>query len=130
LLVSTKEIKTKKEVEEFLQVVQLRLKETPENLYIVRRSRNEDKTFKFMVEYGITHDYICEKLLELDASNYSFTDRDYDVTRPGDVWIFGQMFIEKDTSVSWEVYIKLKLNQRLVCLSFHPKEFDLKYPYN
>jgi len=29
-----------------------------------------------------------------------------------------------------EIYIKLKLRNNVVCMSFHPKEFDLKYPYN
>jgi hypothetical protein len=47
----------------------------------------------------------------------------------GDYWVFG-----KDLDAI-EIYIKLKIvsynngNERAVCLSFHPSEHPLKYPF-
>ena len=126
---STRVEKTKEEVEAFLQNVHTILTENIENLIIIERSTKEDKTYSFRAEYGITSKYICEKLLELNLSNYSFTDEDRDTSKPGEIWVFGQMFQIKEKNYL-KIYIKLKLREKVICLSFHPKEFDLRYPYN
>jgi len=94
------------------------------SLYIVKETKPDDKTYKFMVEHNITRRVIYEELLKLDITNYSYTDYDDNPRFTGEqIWVFGQMF------GTYEVYIKLKLRGKVVCLSFHEKEFDLKYPY-
>ncbi|ACV63659.1 hypothetical protein Dtox_2896 [Desulfofarcimen acetoxidans DSM 771] len=82
-----------------------------------------------MNEYGLTRDLVCAELLRLEVSNYSYTDKDHDTKRGGDVWIFGQIFIPANPKNYIEVYVKLKFTSRVVCLSFHEKDRDINYPY-
>ncbi len=87
---------------------------------------DEDKTFQFQAEYNLTSKDICNELLRLDITNYSYTDYDDNPRFENEkVWIFGQMFWKE------EVYIKLKIRQggKVVCLLFHKKEYGLDYPY-
>lgn len=79
-----------------------------------------------MIQYGITETQIREELRKLDISNYSYTDNDTDPRFASEQnWVFGQMF---DNMI--EVYIKIKVRRRkVICLSFHEKEWDLHYPY-
>jgi hypothetical protein len=100
------------------------------NLIILKRRRTTDKTQKFMDEQGIKHQHILEELMKLDVSNYSETDEDYEIRFLGDVWIFGQMYYSEKDRCFYEMYIKIKLVNGVVCMSFHPKEFDIRYPYN
>lgn len=72
---------------------------------------------------------ICEHILELDPLNYSNTDFDKDPRRNGEVWCLGKVLKPPLVCEYIEVYIKLKLLRKVVRLSFHPKEFDINYPY-
>ncbi|WP_053954681.1 type II toxin-antitoxin system MqsR family toxin [Inediibacterium massiliense] len=117
-------------VEAFLVEMKNRIQDSYENVKIIKRMRSEDKTFNFQVQYGLTHEIICKELLKLDISNYCYTDNDYDSKRGGVVWIFGQTLIYPGIYSYPEVYIKLKLNSKVICLSFHEKEYPLEYPYN
>lgn len=82
-----------------------------------------------MNEYGFTNDLICEQLLDLSLLNYSKTDNDDNPHKKGEVWFFGKILKPPTTSKYLEIYIKLKLQRKVVCISFHPKEFDIIYPY-
>lgn len=124
----TKTIQSEAEVETFLKCLHSKIQESPESVIIIKRTSSEDKTFNFMVEYGLTHEYICQRILDLNVTNYSYTDKEKNTNFSGDILVFGQMFLDKGPVL--EIYIKLKLNERVICLSFHPKEFDLNYPYN
>jgi hypothetical protein len=121
-------IKSQSEVKEFLEEINNRLNESSSNLRIIKRTKSKDKTQDFMIEYGLNSELICKELLNLDITNYSYTDEDRDTNRLGEVWIFGQIFIT-DKRIPLKVYIKLKLNSRVICLSFHEQEYELKYPY-
>ncbi len=72
---------------------------------------------------------ICEYIMDIDVLNYSKTESDNDPRREGEVWFFGKVLKPPLVSEYVEVYIKLKLQRKVVCLSFHPKEFDIHYPY-
>lgn len=117
------------EVEDFLSGVFSILNESPKSLYIVKRTNSEDKTGNFQIKTGLTNDMICEEILTLNVKNYSYTDTDRDLKRKGELWLFGKVLKPPRINESTEVYIKLKLQGRVVCLSFHPSEFDMKYPY-
>lgn len=117
------------EVENFLSRVFYILRESDKGLYIVKRTNSEDKTGNFMIETGLTNDMICEELLNLTIQNYSYTDTDRDPNRKGEVWLFGKFLKPPLSEESTEIYIKLKLQGRVVCLSFHPSEFPLSYQY-
>jgi len=77
---------------------------------------------------GITAKIRKEEILSLSVENYHQgpePDRD----KPGEIWIFGKKVNDK------EVYIKLKIAQVdgvkiAKCLSFHPNEFSMSYPYS
>lgn len=121
--------KTKDKVSDFLKVIQELINQSFENVEIIKKTIGNDKTRKFQIEYGINHQRVCEELLNLDISNYSETDKDDGVGWTGEVWIFGLM-MEVAQNQYMEVYVKLKLRKRVICISFHPKEYDIKYPYN
>lgn len=123
-------VKSEREVQMFLDEIGKRLRESYENLKIVGRTQSKDKTFEFRARYNISHSMVCEEILKLDVTNYSYTEEDRDISKKGEVWIFGQIFLGDIVPGYPEVYIKLKLNDRVICLSFHPKEFDLRYPYH
>ncbi len=123
-------IKSIEEVEDFLREVHKRLKDSKENLYIVVK-KGKDKTNEFRVMYNISSEIVCEELLKLDISNYSYTDYDDSQKYPNEeVWIFGQILSIPGVLRFEEIYIKLKIRNNVVCMSFHPKEFDITYPYN
>ncbi len=122
-------IKTQEEVERFIEEVHRRLRESTKNIYIVLKHTVEDKTHNFMNEYNLTDEMICEELLKLNITNYSKTEQDIDDRFRGGFWFFGQMFEVPDTRESLEIYIKIKLKKRVICMSFHPKEWKINYPY-
>jgi hypothetical protein len=122
-------VRANEEVRDFLDKIQEALKQSFENLIINKKTKGKDKNREFQIEYGIGHNRICEEILRLDITNYSETDEDDGAGWTGEVWIFGQI-VEVAQNQYMEIYIKLKLRNKIICLSFHPKEFDLKYPYN
>lgn len=126
---SGKTIKTKDEVNKYLEEVRRILNISFNNLKIQKRTNGEDETNKFMIEHGITPREVYKQILELDAINYSYTDKDTGKNRIGNVWIFGKILIIEEGNKYFEVYIKLKLVRNVLCLSFHPKKFKLEYPY-
>lgn len=112
-------------VEEFLKEVNFRLNESEKNFY-KHKSR---KTLSFQAEYNITDNQIIEEIKKLDISNYSKTENDNNPKWAHEkMWFFGQMFKTDNSYI--EVYIKLKLRNKVICFSFHPKEYDIHYPYN
>ena len=117
------------EVAQFLEEMQTLLKVDRGKLYIV--PRKDHKNQDFMVKHNLKHDDVVARLLKLDVSNYAYTDVDRDSGRGGEVWIFGQALYSSleyfDAKVV--IYIKLKLERGVVCLSFHEAEAKLKYPY-
>lgn len=117
-------------VDEFLDEMKKKIHDDYANVKIINRTRSEDKTFNFTNEYGLSHEMVCEELLKLDRPNYSYTDTDHNIKKEGIIWIFGQTLIVPGINSYPEVYIKLKLNNRVICLSFHEKQYPLVYPYN
>ncbi len=119
------------EVESFLSEVFSILNKLPRGLIIPRRTNSEDKTLNFQIKTGLTHNLIREELLKLNISNYSYTDKDRDLKRKGELWLFGKLLSPPLIDEITEVYIKLKIQQgRVICLlSFHSSEYDLRYPY-
>lgn len=114
---------TQDEVQTFLRSMKIKLS-CPDGLVIVKEHKRGDKTNNFMILKGLTRASIIEELMKLDILNYSYTDYDnHPWFKDEEVWIFGQMYD------GVEVYIKLKLREKVVCLSFHEKEYNLKYPY-
>ena len=89
-------------------------------LWIMNRDRNRDG----LVAVGITKRQREDVIRSLAPEDYCSGPLP-DETRPGDVWVFGK-HVE-----GTEVYIKLKLTQTEApkCLSFHPAEYKLRYPF-
>ena len=124
-----KRVASKTEVGRVISEVFSILNESFKNLVILKRTHSEDKTKTFMDETGLDHKMICEEILSLNSLNYSYTDKDKDPKRKGEIWIFGKVFNPPLNDLSTEVYIKIKLQGgRVVCLSFHPSEYAINYP--
>lgn len=118
------------EVERFLAKMK-NLLQDPTELIIVKKTENkEDKTMAFQAKYNLKARDVLDNLLQLDSTNYSCTDNDYDTEKGGEIWIFGQILMSPLVNPDVHIYIKLKLRQNVVCLSFHEAEFELQYPYN
>ena len=122
-------IDSKEDVDSFLQQVKELLND-PNNLSIVQKTGSRDKTREFREKYGINHQMVCDEILGLDISNYSYTDNDDNKAIGGKFLIFGQFILPPIVDKPLVVYIKLKLRGRVVCMSFHEGEFLLQYPYN
>ncbi len=93
--------------------------------YFVKEHHKNIQTLK---DLGINARIRDEIILSVAMENYS-SGPNPDEYHPGYYWIFG-----KDLDAI-EIYIKLKIvsynngNERAVCLSFHPSEYPLKYPF-
>ena len=80
-----------------------------------------------LISLGITRAICKDELLSLSVDDYCRgpeNDRD----RPGRIWVFGKRFEGR------ELYIKLKIAKAgketiAKCLSFHPAEFPLCFPF-
>jgi len=79
------------EVESFLSEVFSILNKFPKGLYIPRRTNSEDKTLNFQIKTGLNHHLIREELLSLTISNYNYSDKDRDLKRKGELWLFGKL---------------------------------------
>lgn len=92
-------------------------------LYFVDRKAHMNS----LINLGLTKQICIELLLDLTLVDYCqgpLPDKDL----PGNVWIFGK------TVDGCEIYIKLKIadvgGERIAkCISFHPAERPLWYPY-
>ncbi len=92
-------------------------------LDIVNRRENIDTLSKF----GLTRGNLKEEIMTLSVEDYCQgpePDRD----KPGYIWVFGKQVGAE------EIYIKLKIAQVgkekiAKCISFHPADFPLCYPY-
>ena len=81
------------------------------------------------MQYNVKDKDIIKEIKKLDISNYSKTENDDNPKWEHEkMWIFGQIF--KTDAKYFEMYIKLKLRRKVICFSFHPKEFDINYVYN
>jgi hypothetical protein len=89
-------------------------------LWVLNRERNRDG----LIAVGITKKQREEVIRSLSPEDYCEGPLP-DETQPGEVWVFGK-HIE-----GTEVYIKLKLTNTEApkCLSFHPAERTLHYPF-
>lgn len=125
----SKTIATNTEVIEFLKSMRALLQDE-HALNIVEKSGKDDKTAAFRSKYNIKHDMVVEELINLDCSNYCCTDIDDNPAFKGEVWIFGQYLLPPLVDLPVLVYIKLKLQSKLVCLSFHEAEHEMHFPYN
>ena len=119
-------VDSKETVEVFLTQVKNLLSDSS-NLYIVQKT---DRPREFTERYGIKHEMVCSQICELDVGNYSYTDKDDNRMIGGDFLFFGQFILPPIVDVALEIYIKLKIRRKVVCMSFHEAEFQLDYPYN
>ncbi len=88
---------------------------------------NRDYNIQGLLALGITKKIRKKELLSLNVLNYS-SGPTPDEDRPGDVWVFGKIIRSN------EVYIKLKIvslsrGNKAKCLSFHPADSPLPYPF-
>ena len=121
------EDKTREEVQAFLNTLH-NLLQDQENLQILPREKNKNFTRK----YNLEKKDVIKFLMDLDVSNFSASASDNNPKRDGKVWIFGQTLIDSSGYLGSGVivYIKLQLNECVVCVSLHEAEYQLIYPYN
>lgn len=90
--------------------------------------KKHHKNIQTLNKLGINARTRDEMILAIGMMDYS-SGPTPDEYHPGDYWVFG-----KDID-ALEVYIKLKIisynngNEKAVCISFHPSEHPLKYPF-
>ena len=90
--------------------------------------KEHHKNIQALKDLGINARIRDGIILSIGMMDYS-SGPNPDEYHPGDYWVFG-----RDVNAI-EIYIKLKIvsynngNERAVCLSFHPSEHALKYPF-
>jgi len=86
---------------------------------------NRDKNTETMLNLGLTPTDVEDILIEnLSVRNYyRGPEEDYDPDKSGNIWKFG---IEYDGE---ELYVKLTIDENLVCISFHTAKFNIDYPF-
>ncbi len=86
------------------------------------------KNIHSLRDLGLTTRLRDEIILSVSLQDYS-SGPHLDMLKPGDYWVFGKVLD------GVEIYIKLKIvtyndgNDRAICISFHPSEHPLKYPF-
>ncbi len=86
------------------------------------------KNLQTLIELGLTKRQRDEIILAISLADYA-SGPNPDQYTPGYYWVFG-----KEMNGT-EIYIKLKLvtfkngNEKAVCISFHPSEFPMNYPF-
>ena len=110
---------TKQQVAHFLEAFQRSISKVG-LLWIMNRDKNRDG----LIAIGITKQQRDEIIRSLTPEDYCEGPLP-DESPPGDVWVFGK-HVENT-----EIYIKLKLTttEAPKCLSFHPAEHRLQYPF-
>jgi len=122
-------IKTEEEVKQLLNDVFESIDLSDANLVIVgRRWPKVDKTAEFMATYGLKHADVAGEIKKLSIKNYSYTDTDRNGKFPGELWFFG-CIPDCIPHFNSEVYVKIKLRNKVICLSFHEAEHPISYPY-
>jgi hypothetical protein len=93
--------------------------------YIVK---DHQKNVQTLIDLGITQKIRDELILSISMRDYS-SGPNSDNLHAGYYWIFGKAVDDI------EIYIKLKIacltngNERAICISFHPSEHPLRYPF-
>ncbi len=112
---------SKEEVFQFLFAVKAKLLlDQVNNLHIW--NRNDRKNENCMLELGLCHNDVADIILKLEIDNYSET-QECTIYKGEKIWIFGYDYH------SYELYIKLRLRKKVICISFHEKEYEINYPY-
>ena len=70
----------------------------------------------------LCHNDVADIILKLEIDNYSET-QECTIYKGEKIWIFGYDYH------SYELYIKLRLRKKVICISFHEKEYEINYPY-
>lgn len=90
--------------------------------------KEHHKNIQALRDLGINARLRDELILSVAMDDYS-SGPNPDEYHPGYYWVFGKNLDNV------EIYIKLKIvslnngNEKAVCLSFHPSEHPLKYPF-
>lgn len=109
---------SKREVESFLAEFRRRC---PESTHLIVEDRRKNQAG--LIALGLTKLQRHEVIVSLTPEDYSAGPK-RDREGSGFVWEFGKL-VEGQ-----EVYIKLKLFGAIpICLSFHPAEYPVTYPF-
>jgi len=90
--------------------------------------KGHHKNIQSLIDLGINARIRDEIILSVALEDY-FSGPNPDDYHPGYYWVFGKYL------GAIEIYIKLKIvsydngNEKAICISFHPTELPLKYPF-
>jgi hypothetical protein len=114
-------VSTQAEVEAFLQDFRVKYKVFD----IIFRDARE-KNAKTLLMLDITTLKRREIIESIVAADYMEGPLDDQLYGMASMWVFGKMFRQT------ELYIKISLgaqNSRVICISFHPAERAMRYPF-
>ncbi|MDB5227429.1 MAG: toxin [Bacteroidota bacterium] len=112
---------TPEQVKKFLNEFKARLR-TFEIIFLDKRPKNAQA----LADLGIVPLQRMEILEAIDVIDYSEGPLDEVAYKGSDMWVFGKDVKEK------EVYIKITIGNiegRPLCISFHPAEYKMNYPF-
>lgn len=120
-MANDKRISTFDEVERFLS--ELFGKMTIREIFFLD---DRQKNMEALVQLNIPRGKRTEIIRSLEVKDYSEGPIIDAINLLGEMWVFG-----KDVNGT-EVYIKISLggnNRNVICISFHPAEHPMRYPY-
>lgn len=105
------QIRSRQDVIEYIRDIKAKLMIDQLNNLIIW-PREDKKNQKCMAELGLRHNDVANILLDLNEGHYTETVPDYNF--PGEwLWVFHYQYYEH------LLYIKIKLRNKVICVSFH-----------
>jgi hypothetical protein len=112
---------TKQEVERFLNDFKTKM-----SIFHILFMDNRGKNAQALLDFEISPNKRIEILKKLAVEDYSQGPLEENMHGLQPMWVFG-----KDVKGT-EAYIKISMgiaNSQTICISFHPAEHPMKYPY-
>ncbi|TXK47405.1 hypothetical protein FVR03_09395 [Pontibacter qinzhouensis] len=124
---------TLKEVEAFLEALHLKL--AFQEVHFIYRPEYIS-AYAELYTWGYPPNELTKIIKELTPENYSEgpIEDTQNIPSKGQLWIFGKKIGPKyktNSKKKVEYYIKVQIgyeNDKIICISFHPSKFAMKYP--
>jgi hypothetical protein len=111
---------SKREVEKFLDALKVNI-----DVFNIFFEDDRKKNIQALLDLDITPDKRVDVIRSLKVENYAMGPVDENMQGYASMWIFGSKIKNR------EIYIKISMGKfnGVICISFHPSEHPLTYPY-
>ena len=90
---------------------------------IIYRDDRDKNDINSLLKLGINNVIREEIIFSLEEIDYSEGPIIDTLNKGADMWVFGKDYNDTD------IYIKISVSNRALCISFHEAEYPLKFPF-